>query len=104
MEVAEAGGPRPVDLSEALSFDGVRETAGAIATQLGGRVGWVTLAGRAPKVVSAVDLMRTRVESWQLSRHVVKVTGMAVAGLALFVASGWVLTCAHVAREAEQVS
>jgi hypothetical protein len=34
VEVADAGGPRPVDLGDALSFDGVRDTVEAIASQL----------------------------------------------------------------------
>ena len=33
-EVAEGGGPQPVALDQILSFDGVRETIGAIAEQL----------------------------------------------------------------------
>jgi hypothetical protein len=33
-DVAEGGGPQPVGLDEVLSFDGVRETIGAIAEQV----------------------------------------------------------------------
>jgi hypothetical protein len=35
-EVADAGGPSPVDLTDALSFDGVRDTVEAIAGQIVG--------------------------------------------------------------------
>jgi hypothetical protein len=33
-EVTDGGGPRPVELGEALSFDGVRSTVEAIAGQM----------------------------------------------------------------------
>ncbi|MGH3392537.1 MAG: CU044_2847 family protein [Actinomadura sp.] len=35
VQVADEGGPRTVGLDQALSFDGVRDTISAIATQVG---------------------------------------------------------------------
>lgn len=34
METADGGGPRTVELDKAMSFDGVRDTIEAVATQL----------------------------------------------------------------------
>jgi hypothetical protein len=36
VEVVDGGGPQPVELGDALSFDGVRNTVEAIASQLAG--------------------------------------------------------------------
>ncbi|HZN17621.1 MAG TPA: hypothetical protein VFB84_05445 [Micromonosporaceae bacterium] len=46
--------------------------------------------------------LRTRVDSWQLRRHVVRVDrpdAGGVLGTGFFVAPGWVLTAAHVAHD-----